>query len=70
MSICQVYFDKHIHSLEISVKTFADDLLLGLEKGGITKVYLGEEKENSKTDDYIYNYIISKISIMVNGKKN
>lgn len=68
VSICQVDFNRQTHSLEISVKTFADDLIAGLEKNGASKIYLGEQRENSETDKWISNYIKSKIRFVVNGK--
>lgn len=68
VSICQVDFNRETHSLEISVKTFADDLIAGLEKNGASKIYLGEQRENPETDNWISNYIHSKIGFMVNGK--
>ena len=69
VSICQVDFNKENRTLEISVKTFADDLLLGLKNAGVTKLYLGEEKENSATDQYIFEYLKLNLIFKVNGKK-
>lgn len=68
VSICQVDFNRESQSLEISVKIFADDLLLGLENAGAAKIYLGEARENPKTDEYIFNYLRSKLAFTVNGK--
>lgn len=69
VSICQIDFNSETHSLEISVKTFADDLILALEKEGATKIYLGEEKENPATNKLIFNYLKSHLSLKVNGEK-
>ncbi len=67
VSICQVEFNRETHSLEISLKVFADDLLLGLENAGHKEVFLGEERENPKTDDFLNKYIHSKLKFEVNG---
>lgn len=69
VSICQVDFNKKNETLEISVKTFADDLLLGLKNAGVTQVYLGEEKENPNTDQFIFDYLQINLKFKVNGKK-
>lgn len=69
VSICQVDFNEQNHTLEISVKTFADDLLMGLKKQGFSKIYLGEARENPKTDEYIFNYIRSKLKFRINDKE-
>lgn len=68
VSICQIDFNKENQSLEISVKTFADDLILALENAGAKKIYLGEEKENPETDQFIFDYLKSNLKIKVNGK--
>ncbi|MCF6333363.1 MAG: hypothetical protein L3J11_08765 [Draconibacterium sp.] len=57
VSICQVDYNKENQSLEISVKIFANDLLVALEKAGATKIFLGEKKENPETDKFIFNYL-------------
>jgi hypothetical protein len=67
VSICQVDFNKSNQSLEISIKVFADDLLLGLKNAGASKIYLGEEKENPNTDKYIFDYIKSNIKFEINN---
>jgi hypothetical protein len=66
VSICQVDFNKVNSTLEISIKVFADDLLLGLKTAGESKIYLGEKKENPDTDKYIFNYLKSKLKFTVN----
>lgn len=68
VSICQVDFNKENQSLEISVKIFANDLLVALEKTGATKIFLGETKENPETDKFIFNYLKSELKFKVNGK--
>lgn len=68
VSIFQIDFNKENQTLEISVKTFADDLLLGLKNVGFNKIYLGEKKENPKTDEYIFNYLKANFKLKVNDK--
>ena len=68
VSICQVDFNKTKGTLEISIKVFADDLLLGLKTAGATKVYLGEKKEHPDTDKFIFDYLKSKLKFTVNDK--
>lgn len=69
VSICQVDYNRETKSLEISVKTFADDLLLGLENIGRSKLYLGEEKEHEQTNTFILEYLKSKLNFSVNNEK-
>lgn len=68
VSICQVNYNKESQTLEISIKTFADDLLLGLENNGKSKIYLGEAKEHPKTDTYIFEYFKRKLNFSVNNR--
>lgn len=68
VSICQVDYNAKNHTLEISLKTFADDLLLALKEQGATKIYLGEERENPKTDELIFNYIKSQLKFRINNR--
>ncbi|WP_167619221.1 DUF6702 family protein [Maribellus sediminis] len=67
VSICQIEYNRETHALEISLKVFADDLLLGLEKAGHKEVFLGEERENPNTDSHINEYVHSKLKFEVNG---
>lgn len=68
VSICQIDFNKEHQTLEISVKTFVNDLLFALKEGGSPELFLGEERENEKADDYIYDYLKRNLKIKVNGK--
>lgn len=68
VSLCQIEYNVETKALEISLKTFADDLLLGLKNDGHKDIFLGEEREKPKTDDFIRTYIESKIKFEVNGK--
>ena len=69
VSICQIDFNENTEALEISVKVFADDLLLGLSEKGHKKLYLGEEKEDPKSDEYIYSYLQEALKLEVNDTK-
>ncbi len=69
ISICQVDFNAENHSLEISIKIFADDLIRALENKGAPELFLGEEKEIPQTDSLINAYIQSKYAFIVNGQK-
>ncbi len=66
VSICQVNYNQQNQSLEISVKIFVDDLLVALSEEGHEKLYIGEDKENEHTDEYIFNYLTDKIHFSVN----
>ncbi len=68
VSICQIDFNRESKSLEISVKIFAEDLLLALENRGERIIFLGEERERPEANEIISNYIKSKLKIEVNGK--
>lgn len=69
VSICQLDFNAENHTIEISLKVFANDLLLGLEQTGVSKIFLGEEKENPNANEYINKYIHSHLNFKVNDKK-
>ena len=66
VSICQVNYNQQNQSLEITVKIFVDDLLVALSEEGHEKLYIGEDKENEHTDEYIFNYLTDKIHFSVN----
>ncbi len=68
VSICQIDFNQENYSLEISVKTFADDLILGLENEGAKKIFLGEKKENPETDRFIFEYLNKNLKLKVNDQ--
>ncbi len=68
VSICQIDFNKENQTLEISVKTFVNDLLFALKSAGAPELFLGEEREDKKADDYIYDYLKRNLKIKVNGK--
>ena len=67
VSLCQIDYNPETKALEISLKTFADDLLLALENEGHRDVFIGEEREDPETDDFIKDYLNSKLKFEVNG---
>ena len=69
VSLCQIDFKPQSKTLEISVKIFADDLLNALSKQNIPDLYLGEQKENPKSDEYVFNYLQNNLSFKINGNK-
>ena len=69
VSICQVKYNKETKSLEIALKTFVDDLILGLENSGKSKLYIGENKEDPNADAFIFEYVKSKLRFTVNAQK-
>jgi len=68
VSICQIDFNEQNQSLEISVKIFVDDLIVGLSEEGHNKLYIGETREDAHTDEYIYDYLKKSIRLKVNDK--
>ena len=69
VSICQVKYNKETNALEIALKTFVDDLILGLENSGKSRLYIGEEREDPNADVYIFEYLKSKMLFTVDSKK-
>lgn len=68
VSIVQLDYNRENKSIEISVKIFADDLLIALEEKGQRIIFLGEERERPDANEIIFNYIKSKLKLTVNGK--
>ena len=68
VSICQIDFNEENQTLEVSVKIFVNDLLTALNKNGVPELFIGEERENKKTNEYIFEYLKSNLKIRVNGK--
>jgi len=67
VSLFQVDFNQETKALQISVKIFANDLLVGLEKEGEKEINLGEANENPETDKFIYQYLQAHLSFKANG---
>ncbi len=70
VSLCQVDFNPKEKTLQISVKIFADDLLNALKRQKVQDLFLGEENEDPKSDEYIFNYLKSNLAFIVNGNKS
>ncbi len=68
LSLCQIDYNAENHSLEISVKIFADDLLNALRERKQTDLHLGEQQENQKTNEYIFNYLKDNLDIKIDNK--
>ena len=68
VSICQIDYNEQNSSLEISVKIFADDLLIALENRKLKDLHLGEKQENPKTDEIVFNYLKEKLSVRTDDK--
>lgn len=68
VSICQIDFNEKNQTLEISVKTFGNDLVAALKKNGVPELFVGEERENKKSNEYIFEYLKANLKIKVNGK--
>jgi hypothetical protein len=68
VSLCKVDYNAVDQSFEISVKIFADDLLAALSEKGFDDLYLGEEKENPKTGEHIFNYLKENLFIKTDDK--
>jgi len=67
VSLCQVDFNQETQALQISVKIFTNDLLVGLEKEGEKEINLGEANENPETDKFIYQYLQKHLIFKVNS---
>ncbi len=68
VSICQINFNEQNHSLEISVKIFADDLQTALNNRNIEDLFMGDDREKPETDQYISAYLKDKLSISIDEK--
>jgi len=68
VSICEVHFNRETSSLELSIKTFTDDLTSGLVNQGHEHLNIGEENEDTATDQYLYAYLKKVLKFTINGK--
>lgn len=68
VSICEINYNAENQSLEISLRTFTDDLEKGLQDWGAGKLYLGESNESMKADSVLKDYIFKILSIEVDQK--
>lgn len=68
LSLSEINYNEQNKSLEISIKLFTDDLMLGLEQSGAPKMEVGTENEPPRANEYIENYLKTHLKIKVNGK--
>ncbi len=70
VSVCEIEYDKHTKSLEISQQIFIDDLERTLQNSlGKNNLDLMEPGEELSTDELVENYIAEHVSFKVNGKE-
>jgi hypothetical protein len=55
-------------TLQITMHIFIDDLEKSLEKQGVSKIYIGTEKEKQEANSLIIKYLQSNFSIKLNNK--
>jgi hypothetical protein len=68
ISKTDVTFKPTEKSLQITMHIFIDDLEKSLEKQGITKLYIGTEKEKQEANSLIIKYLQSNFLIKLNNK--
>jgi hypothetical protein len=68
ISKTDVTFKPTEKSLQITMHIFIDDLEKSLEKQGITKLYIGTEKEKQEANGLIIKYLQSNFLIKLNNK--
>lgn len=67
ISVTKIDHNPSTQSLEITSSLYIDDLEKAIEsQKGVQKLYLGTDKENSKADEYISNYLSKNVIIQVN----
>jgi len=70
VSVTEVELNKEEKSVQIITRLFIDDIEEVLEKRyNISKLYLGEEKENPLVDQYLTEYLTQKMSFVINGRE-
>lgn len=68
VSITEANYNATNQTFELSIKFIGHDLEKALIEGGVSELYLGTEKENSKANEYLMKYIEKKIHVVVNDK--
>jgi hypothetical protein len=68
ISKTDVTFKPTEKTLQITMHIFIDDLEKSLEKQGISKIYIGTEKEKQEANSLIIKYLQSNFSIKLNNK--
>lgn len=68
VTITNVELNQKTQAFEISIKFIGHDLERVLENAGVPNLYLGTEKENAKSDEYIMKYINKHFQIKIDEK--
>ena len=69
VSITEAAYNSKSQTFEISIKFIGHDLEHALENVGVPEMYLGEDKEVDKANDYLKKYIDSKFKMSADGKQ-
>ncbi len=56
------------NSIEITIKIFSDDLETVLQKSSTDPIFLGDEKENEHTDEWIEAYVKKHFNVEFNDR--
>lgn len=56
-------------SMQITMHIFIDDLESALEKQGLSKLFIGTEREKQEVNSLIFNYLQNSFAVQLNGKK-
>ncbi|MBL4651817.1 MAG: hypothetical protein JKY53_02980 [Flavobacteriales bacterium] len=67
VSITQIDYNEKTKSLEIAIKLITEDVEQVLESQGAKKLFLGEENESEKADEYIKEYLQKHFVVLLNG---
>ncbi|MBL4624961.1 MAG: hypothetical protein JKY42_07465 [Flavobacteriales bacterium] len=67
VSITQIDYNEKTQSLEIAIKLITEDVEYVIEETGADKLFLGEEKESDKADEYIRVYLKKNFVVFVNS---
>jgi hypothetical protein len=69
VSITDAAYNPKSQTLEISIKFIGHDLEHSMETAGVPELFLGEEKESDKANDYLKKYIDGKFKVIADGKQ-
>lgn len=69
VSTCHIEHNATEKTLEMALNVFSDDLEIALEKeANITQLFLGQDREHKSADHYIFKYIQTHTSLIINDK--
>ncbi len=68
LSIAKIDYNKESHTFEVAIKLTAHDYEAVVEDMGFDNLHLGESNESPKADAILFKYILSELSLEVNGK--